>query len=136
VPPPAVDCPTTQGSTQCNGFVGVGASFAACCPSVIIYPLLDPGSTTTNGDDNPCGLDITSQYPNARICEPLAQTNPPRYDQLETCPDRYVADPPYNGANLKGCCRGADNTCGYYDDITKLGCLSAGVFGDSVQACP
>lgn len=134
VPSPTVDCPTTQGSVTCSGYDGVRVSFPACCPNVIIYALLDPGSTMTGGDDNPCGLDITSQYPNARICEPLAQTNPPRSG--EACPDRIVVEPPYNGALLTGCCRGADNTCGYYDDITKLGCLSAGVFGDTVQACP
>ena len=136
IPPPPVECPTTEGSVQCSGYVGVGASFPACCPGVIIYALLDPGSTTTGGDDNPCGLDIGSSYPGARFCEPLAQTNPPRYSELETCPNTIISDPPYNGAVLKGCCRGADNTCGYYDDIMKLGCLSAGVFGETAQSCP
>jgi hypothetical protein len=79
---------------------------------------------------------MSTEYPGARACEPIAQTSPPRYSALETCPDTIGAKPPYNGAILKGCCRGADNTCGYYDDITGLGCLSAGVFGDTVQACP
>jgi hypothetical protein len=136
LPPPPVECATTQGTTRCTSFVGVGTSFAACCPNVIIYALLDPGAGTTGGDDNPCGLDMSTEYPGARACEPLAQTSPPRYSALETCPDTIGAKPPYNGAILKGCCRGADNTCGYYDDITGLGCLSAGVFGDTVQACP
>jgi hypothetical protein len=134
-PPPSVECPTIEGSARCQGFVGVGVSFEACCPSVIIYPLLDPGSTSTGGDDNACGLVMSGEY-DARLCEPLAQTNPPRYEALETCPGRIAPDAPYNGALLKGCCRGSDNTCGYYDDITGLGCLSAGVFGDAVQTCP
>jgi len=133
--PPAVVCPSTQGEIRCTAYVGPDISFAPCCPSTVVLPLMDPGGTTTTGDDNPCGLDITRYYPSARICEPLQQSNPPRYKLLETCPDRVASNPPYNGALLKGCCRGADHTCGYYDDISGLGCLSASVFGDPTQLC-
>ena len=142
--PPAVACPGSQGVIQCQGYVGTSIpsgtgsstsiSIAACCPSSTVLALQMPGGTTTP-DDNPCGLDLSRYYPGARACEPRAQSNPARYEQLETCPDTSVPGAPYNGALLKGCCRGADHTCGYFDDITGLGCLSAGVFGQSIQLC-
>lgn len=147
--PRVVDCPGPQGSVQCQGYVGTSITLgsgtggtgtttsiaiAACCPDSAVLALQTPGGTTTP-DDKPCGLDIRGYYRNARACEPRAQSNPPRYGQLETCPDKTVPGAPYNGALLEGCCRGADHTCGYFDDITGLGCLSAGVFGDSIQLC-
>jgi hypothetical protein len=54
---------------------------------------------------------------------------------LESCPALTIFEPPYNGAKLEGCCNSAANSCGYYVDITGLGCLSAAVFGVAPQGC-
>jgi hypothetical protein len=82
---------------------------------------------------NPCGLHLQAFIRGARGCEPRAQPSPPRF--AERCPDGTVAEPPYSGAVLKGCCR-EDGMCGYFDDVTGLGCLSAPTFGASEQSCP
>jgi hypothetical protein len=133
---PVIQCPSSQGiTTQCPGFYGVHAKLPACCPSPITIPLQEPGATTSTPDDKPCGLDISSVSLQARACEPRAQSNSPRYGLLENCPDTHIPAAPYNGALLKGCCRGADHTCGYFDDVTGLGCLSASIFGDALQSC-
>jgi hypothetical protein len=135
---PVTQCPTSQGSVECKGFVGINVNLPPCCSSTILVPTELPagGATPTTPDDNPCGLDISAVSRQGRACEPRAQQNPPRYKLLETCPSRSIAPPPYNGALLQGCCRGADHSCGYFDDITGLGCLSTGIFGDSVRPCP
>jgi hypothetical protein len=134
--PPAVDCPGAAGDVSCQAYAGTDISLPACCPSTLILTLRGIGTEPTTPDDNPCGLDMSRQYQDARGCEPLAQSNPPRYEMLETCPDAVIASAPYDGALLLGCCRGADHTCGYFDDVTGLGCLSSNVFGIPSQLCP
>jgi hypothetical protein len=135
-----VTCPTGQGAAQCQGFLGnstnpdVDPNLSPCCSSGIGIPLTEPIAGTP--DSNPCGLDLSSVYRQARACEPREQSNPPRAEQTETCPGAHIKAAPYNGALLRGCCRGADQTCGYFDDITGLGCLSAGIFDAPVQPCP
>jgi hypothetical protein len=134
---PVIQCPGLQGSVDCAGFTDTNVTLPACCSSSTIVSLPQPVGRTTQStpDDNPCGLDVSAFSRQARACEPRAQSNPPRYKLLETCPSRHIPAAPYNGALLQGCCRGADHSCGYFDDIAGLGCLSASIFGDTVQGC-
>ncbi len=117
-PAPVTRCPAATGDVECASYEGTGASLAACCPGA-------GGSA--------CGLDLQRYFQNARSCEPRDQGRRPRL--LEGCPDRVISEPPYNGVKLSGCCHQADNTCGIYDDITGLGCLSSSVFGIQPAAC-
>jgi hypothetical protein len=80
-------------------------------------------------------LDYT-YYPYAPGCVVTGQPNPPRETVLEGCPSRLAPGPVYNGAKLKGCCR-SNGVCGYWDDITGLGCLDAYIFDgvSSTQSC-
>lgn len=134
---PVIQCPGLGGTVDCHGFVGTNFDLPPCCPGPVLLPFQEPVGVTTQStpDDNPCGLDISNLSRQARACEPRAQSNTPRHQLLETCPSTHIAAAPYNGALLQGCCRGADHTCGYFDDIAGLGCLSASIFGDTVQAC-
>lgn len=123
-PPPAprTICPGTEGDVECADHVGTGGTLPACCP---------PAGGT--GNVSACGLALQHHFPNARSCEPRDQGRRPRL--LEVCPGRSIAGPPYNGVKLSGCCHQVDGTCGVYDDITGLGCLSASVFGFPSSGC-
>jgi hypothetical protein len=134
-PPAPVQCATPSGMTECAGYLGVNISLYPCCNEQVNIYAQTTGLEQNVPDDNPCGLELYRYYRDARSCEPRTQQNPPRYELLETCPDGVPQGAPYYGAILKGCCRGADQTCGYFDDITGLGCLSASVFGDTPQPC-
>jgi hypothetical protein len=136
-PPDSIECPTPSGNVQCDGYLGVNISLYPCCSDTTYIYAQTTGAVGANvPDSNACGLELKSSYRNARDCEPRAQQSPPRFELLETCNDTVISGPPYYGAVLKGCCRGADHTCGYFDDITGLGCLSASVFGETPQDCP
>lgn len=112
------------GDARCNPYVGVGATLDACCPEV----------SPAAAEGGACGLVLQPYFSNARGCLPKGQQDPPR-PLAEVCPSASIAGPPYNGATLQGCCRAADGTCGYWDDITGLGCLEAAIFGAAGQAC-
>lgn len=134
-PPPAIACPTAQGAVQCEPYAG-NVGIQACCsaaPSAATAPAAAEQALVDTS--SPCGLQLSVFVRGARSCEPRTQRNLPRYAPLETCPDGTVANAPYSGALLKGCCR-EDGTCGYYDDITGLGCLSSTVFGRGALPCP
>ncbi len=87
--------------------------------------------------ESACGLYLDSYYyPFGPGCVVKGQLNPPRETGLEVCPYRLAPGPVYNGAKLKGCCR-SDGLCGYFDDITGLGCLDTYIFDgvSSTQYC-
>jgi hypothetical protein len=118
-------CPGPAGDVTCSDYEGGNnALLPACCPS----------TAGSGGNRSACGLDLRRYVQNARECESLSQGNGPRA-LLETCPARTIFEPPYNGAQLSGCCNSAANTCGVYDDITGLGCLKNSVFGVQPQGC-
>lgn len=121
-PAPVVLCPGPAGDVECADYAGSGGALAACCPAA---SGVAPGSA--------CGLGLQGYFPNARSCEPRDQGRRPRL--LESCPARTILEPPYNGVRLSGCCNQADATCGVYDDITGLGCLSSSVFGIPPSGC-
>lgn len=121
-PAPVTLCPGPEGDVECADFAGTGGTLPACCPATA-------GTETTSA----CGLGLQRYFPNARSCEPRDQGRRPRL--LEGCPDRSIVEPPYNGVKLSGCCHALDSTCGVYDDITGLGCLSSSVFGIQPSAC-
>ncbi|MEY2934785.1 MAG: hypothetical protein RL033_5534 [Pseudomonadota bacterium] len=124
-PAPVTVCPGPDGDVECANYEGTdGASVAACCPTSV---------GTGNGEGSACGLDLQRYFQNARSCEPRDQGKRPRL--LEGCSDRTIFEPPYNGVKLSGCCHQADNTCGVYDDIMGLGCLSSSVFGIQPAGC-
>jgi len=125
-PDPTQRCPGPDGDVACADYRGIDVQFDACCPSNS-----GPGSA---GSTSACGLDLRSQFRKASECEPLGQGNAPRL-LLESCPGRIISDPPYNGVKLSGCCHAADSTCGVFDDVTGLGCLSSTVFGIEAEAC-
>jgi hypothetical protein len=135
-PPDPIQCTTPAGMAECAGYVGINVTLYPCCNEQVNIYAQTTGVEQNVPDDNPCGLELYRYYRDARSCEPRTQQNPPRFDLLETCPDAVPPGAPYYGAILQGCCRGADHTCGYFDDITGLGCLSASVFGDTPQPCP
>lgn len=133
----SISCPSPQGSVDCPGYESPSATLEACC----MQSNSGSGSSQNEqvdilAEDDPCGLQLTNYYRTARACEPRQQLNPPRFELLETCDSLVMPGKVYNGATLRGCCRVADGTCGYYDDLTGLGCLSASVFGFTPQACP
>ncbi|MEY4545949.1 MAG: hypothetical protein RL685_2144 [Pseudomonadota bacterium] len=132
-PPASATCSTLQGDVQCDPFVGSGTLQACCSASNTAGATLSAEQSLVD-TTNPCGLELQVYLRDARACEPRTQPNLPRFELLETCPDRTIASAPYSGALLQGCCR-EDHTCGYFDDITGLGCLSAGVFGQPSTAC-
>jgi hypothetical protein len=121
-PAPVTLCPGPDGEVMCADYEGTGATFAACCPA-----------TSGTQASSSCGLDLRRQFQNARSCEPRDQGRGPRL--LEGCPARTIAEAPYNGVKLSGCCHQEDSTCGVYDDITGLGCLSSSVFGIQPAGC-
>jgi hypothetical protein len=120
----------TCGTTTCNPYVGVNAGLDACCPEI----REETGPVPAAIGSDSCGLTLQRYFPDsAPSCSPLDQQSPPQ--GLESCPSVVIANPPYNGAALRGCCRSADGLCGYWDDITGLGCLDPGTFGASTQGC-
>ncbi|MEY2934528.1 MAG: hypothetical protein RL033_5277 [Pseudomonadota bacterium] len=133
--PPIVSCPGTQGNVDCAGYQSSSATLLACCPE---QPAASGEQVETVGipDSDPCGLELSRYFRSARACEPRNQANPSRFAVLETCPELPVGGVVYNGATLRGCCRAADGMCGYYDDVTGLGCLDAGIFGMAPEPCP
>jgi hypothetical protein len=136
-PPVSLACTGPSGTSQCLGYVDANVDIGPCCTDTAMIPSAPPvGPDPLVPDSNPCGLQLNRYWGNARACEPRSQANPPRYGALETCPNGTFYGAPYFGALLKGCCRGADHSCGYFDDVTGLGCLSANVFGQSPQPCP
>jgi hypothetical protein len=128
-PDPTTHCPGPDGDVVCADFLGGGATLPACCPS-------SQGTGGSGTNASACGLDLRDYFRNARQCEPRAQGDKPKGTLLGSCPDFTILGAPYNGVKLSGCCHSADNTCGVFDDITGLGCLSSGVFGIEAGACP
>ena len=130
-PPPSItSCAGPDGQTPCNAFQSGELSFAACCPN-------GAGATTAQASassSSACGLELRNYFPGASACEPLEQGNQHRI-LLESCPDRIIADPPYNGAKLAGCCHAGDDVCGVFDDVTGLGCVRSTVFGIQAEGC-
>jgi hypothetical protein len=110
--PPVTSCSGPDGETVCNAFQSGDLSFAACCPN--------PAGTTTaqagSSNSSACGLDLRRSFNGASACEPLAEA-------------------PYNGAKLAGCCHAGDSVCGVFDDVTGLGCLRSTVFGIQAEGC-
>lgn len=119
--------PATCGATTCTPYVGVNAGLDACCPQ----GRMGPGSAEVGRES--CGLALQPYFRSAPACSPLDQPGPPQ--AVEVCPSGLIAGPPYNGAALQGCCRSEDGMCGYWDDITALGCLDPGIFGASTKPC-
>jgi hypothetical protein len=126
IPNPTTFCPGPDGAAECADYSNGGVTIAACCPS----------AQGTGGVASACGLDLHSYFRNASPCEPLAQDHKPQASLLGSCSPVTILGPPYNGAKLLGCCHAADNTCGVFDDITGLGCLSSSVFGIEAGPCP
>lgn len=120
----------TCGTTTCDPYVGVNAGLDACCVDTTGETGPLPAEVVGEG----CGLTLQGYVPNPPSCTPLDQQRPPQ--EPESCPPVVITSPPYNGASLQGCCRSADGWCGYWDDITGLGCLDPGIFGASTEACP
>ena len=125
--------PSAQGDVECVGYESASATLDACCTQSASGPQTEEVGAV---DDNPCGLNLSRYFRDARACEPRQQLNEPQLAPLETCSDQPVGGDVYNGATLRGCCRAADGMCGYYDDITGLGCLSASTFGITPRPCP
>ena len=123
-PPVTLTCIGDNGAVECAGYVGSDISIEACCPVPILTT--KAGGAASLGDAS-CGLAMQRYLPGAQACEPKAQPRDPAL--LLGCQSAAFATPPYNGATLQGCCHEADSTCGYYDDVTGLGCLSASAFG-------
>jgi len=126
-----VDC----GGIQCNAYAASNVSFDACCPSEFIgVEQAVQGTAQGAGGVDGCGLNLQQYFTNAPACIPMNQPNPPPIlsGLLTGCPQGRVAAPPYNNATLSPCCRD-DGACGYWDDITGLGCVDSAVF-DGVQA--
>lgn len=121
---PSVQC----SGAQCSAYVTSNATLEACCPAAGV-----PASETT--PPGACGLRLERYFASAPSCSPLAQPSAPRSPLLETCPSSSIGQAPYNGARLQGCCREADGTCGYWDDVTGLGCLEASIFQVTAQPC-
>jgi hypothetical protein len=119
---PVISCPGSNGETECNAFQSGDLSFAACCPGA---------SASTS---SACGLELRRHFPGASECEPLGQGNQHRI-LLESCPARTIAEAPYNGAKLAGCCHAGDSVCGVFDDVTGLGCVRSTVFGIQAEGC-
>jgi hypothetical protein len=116
------------GTSVCNGYVGSNAVLPPCCPG----PASD--GADTSGAADTCGLNLQAYLERAGPCTPRDQPSTPRA-LLETCSDLVVSGPPYDGVELKGCCRQGVNLCGYWDDITGLGCLDADIFGAAQRRC-
>ncbi len=121
------------GTTECSNFVGTNGTFDPCCPGDVRAEQ-SGGAAQIPVEEGACGLSIATYYPEQN-CLPLGQPNPPYQDVL--CPDSRISGAVYNGATLEGCCRAADAVCGYWDDITGLGCVHpSSFFGDvSLQSC-
>ncbi|HEU4582639.1 MAG TPA: hypothetical protein VFS67_30490 [Polyangiaceae bacterium] len=130
VPQEPVTCPGANGETECNAFRSGDLSFAACCPGAAGAGAAQAGTSSSSA----CGLELRRYFPGANQCEPLGQGNQHRI-LLETCPDRTIAEPPYNGAKLAGCCHAGDSICGVFDDVTGLGCVRSTVFGIQAEGC-
>lgn len=123
---PSTELPVTCGTTDCQPYVGSNATLPACCAT---------SSSASEETSGACGLDLSAHFPAATACVPLGQQNPPR-EVLESCTESLtILDAPYNGATLPGCCRAADSVCGYWDEITGLGCVAPGIFNQPSQRC-
>ncbi len=120
------------GAVECSSYVTDDVTLDACC---LDEAGLEPAAQQAGGGDG-CGLDLTRQFRNAPACMPMNQPNPPPIlgFLLGDCPQGRVAEAPYHNAALKGCCR-KDGACGYWDDITGLGCIDSSVF-DGVLSSP
>jgi len=136
VPPATLSCVGANGAVDCANYVfndassSLPVSIAACCST----PPLETTKAAGAAGNASCGLAMQPFLPGAQACEPMGQLKRPA--ALLGCSPAVIVTAPYNGAKLKGCCHEADNTCGYYDDVTGLGCLSASTFGvDPVQSC-
>jgi hypothetical protein len=114
------------GSVECSSYETDEVTFDACCPD---GTAVVPATQQAAGGADGCGLDITGQFRNAPACMPMNQPNPPPILSflLGDCPQGRVEAAPYHNAALKGCCR-KDGACGYWDDITGLGCIDSSVF--------
>lgn len=128
----SISCPSAQGNVDCAGYQSPSATLDACCTQ-------DPSGLPAEqveitSKDNACGLQLARYFRSARACEPREQLNPPRFALLETCESLVAGGEVYNGATLRGCCR-ENGSCGYYDDVTGLGCLDAGIFGATPKPC-
>lgn len=125
---PPVQC----GAETCSAFATDDVVFDACCPvdgGIVEGPPVQTAAAGT-GSTESCGLFLGRSFPYATSCLPLNQPNePPVLPGLLTgCPSGRIDDAPYHGALLQPCCRAKDNLCGYWDDITGLGCVDAAVF--------
>lgn len=137
-PPATLSCIGANGTVECPNYVGNDVSsgstitIAACCPTPIQETTEAAGAAAVV--DAACGLEMQRFLPGAEACEPMGQPKTPPL--LLGCSKAAFATPPYNGATLRGCCHEADNSCGYYDDVTGLGCLRASAFGSAaIQSC-
>jgi hypothetical protein len=122
------------GTTTCNNYVGTNGTFDACCPDDVTTQAEGAaGAAPAPGEEGACGLSIARHYPELN-CLPLNQPN--AFANL-TCPDARITGAVYNGVTLQGCCRAAENVCGYLDNIVGLGCVHpASFFGDvPLQNC-
>jgi hypothetical protein len=104
----------------------------ACCSSANTTEPVSAELGLVDGT-SPCGLQLNAFVRGASACEPRDQPSPPRF--AERCPDGAFSEQPYSGAVLKGCCR-EDGMCGFFDDVTGLGCLSPKIFGHGESSCP
>jgi hypothetical protein len=102
---------------QCADFSSDGVTIEACC--------VEGAPTRT------CGLLTRKYFPSGPECLALNQPSPPDKSS-EDCPSHAAPrGEPYDGACFEGC-RRADGSCGYFDDITGLGCLDPDMFTDSL----
>ena len=123
------------GAVECGSFETNEVSFDACCPEDFggVEPV-GQGTAPVAAGVGGCGLNLQRHFQNAPSCMPKNQPNEPPILPLFGCPEGRVAAAPYNNARLKGCCR-ADQVCGYWDDITGLGCIDSSVF-EGVASAP
>lgn len=129
--PAAVFC----GTAECSSYETNDVTFDACCPGD--FGGVEPagqGTAEVAGGVDGCGLSLKRHFQNAPACMPMNQPNAPPILPLFSCPQGRVEAAPYNNAALKGCCRD-DGICGYWDDITGLGCIDSSVF-DGVAPSP
>jgi hypothetical protein len=113
------------GEFECSSYQTNEVTFDACCAGD--SGGVEPAAQQVGGFGE-CGLDLRRYFENAPECMPMNQPNPPPILAiLDRCANGRVDEPPYNGATLKGCCR-SDGVCGYWDDITGLGCIDSSVF--------
>lgn len=113
----------------CSQGQGCTCAYAGACEPEC-EPLLADGVLLEGccvAETGTCGLAVRPLFPRAAACEPRAQAGELTLSGAACPPRRAPLAPPYLGACLEGC-RRPDDSCGSFDDIAGLGCVSPGIF--------